>query len=406
MERATWTSCAIAVLASLGIVSATIAGGFEFSLSGSPSDPYENSVVASGSGGRSVYLWLTCAGSGLSGFEAGLDTDLTVLGSFNPMNGVINIASGKDVMLGVPSCPTDSTLLGYWNVLDEPGEACLAPSQRSGLYGAVECSQFPVLAADPIAIGFAANGSPPCTSGIEGCTPGAFETAPPPRWYLVRFHANEDGEDVFGVRYDAEIIDMPFQSDRSLIVGEFGSLIPPGGPDGGKQWMQIGWGYAGSTEILWLEYRTRWHLTLDARYRDLFAVPALNQSYEFAIEPVDTDSDFEADSFQGRVGAVPIPHPVPGFTDFSRVLCASAFGIEHNQHDLYTPGSAVEPYVVGNCQEATYDDFYGTYVWDFEGWTWDAASQPTYGHFGSCANWNDVCVYDVGTGLPLRRTGQ
>lgn len=147
--------------------------GYEFSLSASDSDPFENIATPTDTM-RNIYLWATCIEDGLAAFEGDLTSTLTVLG-FNPLNGVLNIGGATNLLLAVPGCPYGANvnfLLGYWVVQDVGGSLCLEPSAANGLLGGVDCAADPVLTEAPIVIGFSSNGSPPCSTGVAACPVG------------------------------------------------------------------------------------------------------------------------------------------------------------------------------------------------------------------------------------------
>lgn len=153
---------------------------FEFSLSGSATDPHANRASATG-GVRPLYLWLTCAGNGLSAMEAGMTGTMPVLG-FEPLNGVLNAGTATDLLLAVPDCPRGEDLdllLGVFHVVEPPGggRLCLGSAGGSGTgefaaLGAVDCDVVrPFYSRAPGVTGFASDGSVPCRKGRQTCAP-------------------------------------------------------------------------------------------------------------------------------------------------------------------------------------------------------------------------------------------
>ncbi len=156
---------------------------FEFSLSGSATDPHANRAPATG-GVRPLYLWLTCAGNGLSAMEAGMTGTMPVLG-FEPLNGVLNAGTATDLLLAVPDCPRGDDvdlLLGVFHVAEPPGggRLCLGSAGGSGteefaIVGAVDCDLVrPFYSRAPGVTGFASDGSAPCRKGRQTCSPVAI----------------------------------------------------------------------------------------------------------------------------------------------------------------------------------------------------------------------------------------
>jgi DNA-binding beta-propeller fold protein YncE len=142
-----------------------VTGDYEFSVSASDTSPHVNVAEATGET-RNLYLWVTIANLGLSAFEAGTATSLDIL-DFVPVNGVLNVGSTADIMIAVPGCPSGhdvNFLLGYWIVIDDGGEFCLARSSTNGILGAVGCAPYLRLW-DVSVRGFSSSGEPPCFIG-------------------------------------------------------------------------------------------------------------------------------------------------------------------------------------------------------------------------------------------------
>jgi hypothetical protein len=153
--------------------------GYEFSLSASATDPSQHTSTPTG-GVRNIYLWATCIEDGLSAFEGDVTGSLTVIGGFNPATGVLNAGGATNLLLAVGGCPYGTEvnlLLGYLVVYDTGGTLCLGPSAAHGLIGCVDCQQpAPSVTPDPIVVGFASGGSPPCSTGVAGCPGGESRT--------------------------------------------------------------------------------------------------------------------------------------------------------------------------------------------------------------------------------------
>jgi hypothetical protein len=150
-----------------------LAHGLEFSISASDVDPFVNTDVPA-YGPRRLYLWATCLERGISALEAQAVGSLDVI-AFTPMNGVLNVLGGRDLMLAAPCLSTEagSVALGYWTVLDSGGELCLAPSTRSSLRVAVDCLRYEELR-DFVVTGFSSGGSAPCVIGGNRCGPDSL----------------------------------------------------------------------------------------------------------------------------------------------------------------------------------------------------------------------------------------
>ncbi|MGQ0722697.1 MAG: FlgD immunoglobulin-like domain containing protein [Candidatus Eiseniibacteriota bacterium] len=153
--------------------------GYEFSISASDTDPFVNVGTPTG-GPRKLYLWVTCAERGVTAFEADVSGTLEPLG-FVLMNGVLNVyADPRKLLLAVPNCPIGSSaefLLGYWVVIDDGGEFCLAPAAGSGVLGVADCYDFKER--DAQVRGFSSAGSVPCVTGANGCRAVAAASAVP-----------------------------------------------------------------------------------------------------------------------------------------------------------------------------------------------------------------------------------
>jgi hypothetical protein len=161
----------VALCGSLVLSGTAFASGYEFSISASATDPFVNTSAPT-NGIRNLYLWVTCVEDGLSAFEAGVSSNVSLLG-FAVQNGVINAGNVTHLLLVVPGCPYGDgvdLLLGYWAVWDSGTEICLIPSTEGGILGAVDCQTF-ALTTDPVVQGFSSGTGAPCSSGTNGCPP-------------------------------------------------------------------------------------------------------------------------------------------------------------------------------------------------------------------------------------------
>jgi hypothetical protein len=118
---------------------------YDFRISASAWDPYENYAPPPPDGGqRELFLWATCIEDGLSAMEADVVSTFPALYGFTPSPGVLNLGTEGNLLLAVGGCPSGfetEFLLGHWTVQeeDEGGTLCLAPSDVSGILGAVDC---------------------------------------------------------------------------------------------------------------------------------------------------------------------------------------------------------------------------------------------------------------------------
>ncbi|MFN8179960.1 MAG: T9SS type A sorting domain-containing protein [bacterium] len=146
--------------------------GYELRISASDTDPGVNVGTPTG-GVRPLYLWLTCAQRGISAFEADVLATLPVAG-FEPRPGVFNVGGPTSLLIAIAGCPSGEDvnfLVGAWTVVDTGGTICLGPSSADGIIGAVDCDPIaPVFWPDPIVVGYASTGAPPCSLGTNGCT--------------------------------------------------------------------------------------------------------------------------------------------------------------------------------------------------------------------------------------------
>ena len=145
--------------------------GFNFTISSSPTDPYQQIDSPTGAL-RSIYLWITCAERGLARLEAGISGTLLPL-AFIPSEGVFNAGSATEINLAVNECPTGDELarnLGHWLVIDQGGNICLGLNSQ-GVFGAEDCAPaFPGFWNAPRVHGFASDGSLPCIAGTTACS--------------------------------------------------------------------------------------------------------------------------------------------------------------------------------------------------------------------------------------------
>jgi hypothetical protein len=145
------------------------AGEFGWTLSASASDPLATTGPRS-AGLVTVYLWYYCTNSnGLASAEFDVTGSILPL-SFTAHDGFLNAGGAADLLLAVGGCPCGPVLAGSFQVFDAPGLGfilCPAPSQANGLNVSVECGTLQVYEND--FIGYASDGSPPCTSVDDLC---------------------------------------------------------------------------------------------------------------------------------------------------------------------------------------------------------------------------------------------
>jgi hypothetical protein len=147
--------------------------GYEFSLSASSTEPFQNTAPPAG-GVRNIYLWATCIDDGISVFEGNLASNGAAVYAFNPLNGVMNVGGATALLLAVPGCPYGNPvnfLLGYWVINDTGVDLCMQVSGNEVL-GAVDCdAQNPTLTNNVVVKGFKSLGGSPCTLGTASCSP-------------------------------------------------------------------------------------------------------------------------------------------------------------------------------------------------------------------------------------------
>jgi hypothetical protein len=145
--------------------------GYDFTISASDTDPFQFRASPT-HGERLLYLWLTCANSGISAFEAGV-TGTLVPQIFIPLGGALNAGTTADLMLAIPNCPSGenvSLLLGYWVVDDPGGTLCFVASPRSGQIAAVDCLYTFDVIDNPHVVGFSSNPTMACGGiGVDFC---------------------------------------------------------------------------------------------------------------------------------------------------------------------------------------------------------------------------------------------
>jgi hypothetical protein len=152
---------------------------YEFTISASDSDPYENEDAPT-YGVRPLYFWLTCSRGGVAALEASVVGSLPVAG-FTGANGVLNAGTAQHLLLAVPGCPKGEDinfLLGWWIVWDDGGDLCLdrnLSGENSRGYGVVDCA-ITTYTPQPGVTGFSSSGAPPCYQGNHDC--GTRRVAP------------------------------------------------------------------------------------------------------------------------------------------------------------------------------------------------------------------------------------
>ena len=152
--------------------------GYSFSISASATDPFQNTAPAA-NGYRNLYLWATCAKSGISALEADVVSNLNV-GTFQGLNGVHNLSQTGDVLCAVPGCPQGpevNFLVGTWSVEDYGGTVCLEPSAWNSWMIAVDCTAPNPYGFALEVIGFSSTSEAPCVAGENGCVLDTSPTA-------------------------------------------------------------------------------------------------------------------------------------------------------------------------------------------------------------------------------------
>jgi hypothetical protein len=151
--------------------------GYSFSISASATDPYQNTAPPA-NGYRNLYLWATCAKSGISAIEADVVSDMT-MGVFSGMDGVQNLSTSRDILCAVPGCPRGDEvnfLVGTWSVQDYGGSVCLTPSAWNSWLLATDCTTPNPYGFAIEVTGFSSSGEAPCVAGENGCV---FDSEPP-----------------------------------------------------------------------------------------------------------------------------------------------------------------------------------------------------------------------------------
>lgn len=122
--------------------------GFGWTISASPTDPFDLSVPFT-PGVATYYLWLECcslpvADPGLSAAEFALvASGPNVILAFTPASGFLNAGTATDLQLGVGGCPCGPVLAGNILVLNNaPGSYCIGPALNGNLLG-VDCETPP-----------------------------------------------------------------------------------------------------------------------------------------------------------------------------------------------------------------------------------------------------------------------
>lgn len=179
-----------------GLFVAPASAGFleSWTLSGSATDPYQNSDTPA-AGVRTLYLWFTGFGPlfEFSTAEMGLSASgaifiLTVI----PTNGFVVTGTSDALVIHPPDgCVAGIVLAAQVLVFDTVGGAvCFAPSSVSGANCMASCSEHNRLYWENSYIGFSTDGSPPCQwNDIDLCNEpavGAPAGVGPAAWGRVK----------------------------------------------------------------------------------------------------------------------------------------------------------------------------------------------------------------------------
>jgi hypothetical protein len=152
------------------------AGEFGWTLSDSPTNVYSNSGTPV-AGLVSIYLWYYCTNN-VEGF-ASAEFDIvgtTVPLSFTPANGFLNAGGATNLLLAVGGCPYGPIMAGNFLVYDALGAGfnlCPAASAANGLNVSVNCVGLLMYWNDYI--GYANDGTVPCTNTIDLCYANPIE---------------------------------------------------------------------------------------------------------------------------------------------------------------------------------------------------------------------------------------
>ena len=160
------------ILMVLSCVTSATAGEFGWTLSASSTDALANtgSPLA---GLVNVYLWFYCTNTlGLASAEFDVTGSAAPL-SFTAANGFLNAGGATNLLLAVGGCPGGPLYAGTFLIFDAAGlgfNLCTVPSAGNGLNVSVECVTLQTYEND--FIGFASDGTNPCTSVDNLCLVG------------------------------------------------------------------------------------------------------------------------------------------------------------------------------------------------------------------------------------------
>ena len=135
----------VSVVMLLLLASAAFGASFDWTISGSNTDPDVNTGTAT-NGVATIYLWLKLAvGNGMASAEFDLcATGMSVL-AFTPGTGFLNAGGSTNLLMAATACPHGPVVAGSILILDLPGEICLCPAAANGNLVTVECATLALI---------------------------------------------------------------------------------------------------------------------------------------------------------------------------------------------------------------------------------------------------------------------
>jgi len=165
----------LTILFVVAFTSSVYAGEFGWTISDSSTDPFSNTGTPSPAP-VSIYLWFYCTNNlnGLASAEFDICTTNTQFG-FTPMNNFLNPGTALALLLANPTCPWGPVVAGVWTFFDAAGlNICPCPSALNGLNVSVSCVEL--VAYENDYIGYASDGSVPCTNVLLLCYANPIES--------------------------------------------------------------------------------------------------------------------------------------------------------------------------------------------------------------------------------------
>lgn len=164
---------------SLVMASSAMAADYGWSLSGSSTDPTQNTQPANPPNTQvQVYLWLACVNPdlGAAAMECAMSSTFPfAAGSFIALNGAL-ATGAPDLLLALP-CATTPTLFGQQAYFDfgAGGTVCLVNSASGGKNVTVDCDQINPQERPHAINGFSSAGTAPCV--VDECVTISVENS-------------------------------------------------------------------------------------------------------------------------------------------------------------------------------------------------------------------------------------